>query len=510
MGWLAIAGLIVLPIRQAVATDSTSLPTICTPTAPPASFSLERAGKFGGVGVSYTVIAGETYLKGDDDEPRASIFSTAYVSNDGAPRSNRPVVFLFNGGPGSSSVWLHLGAFGPRRVVVPSDATSVGSGPYELIENTETILDVADLVFIDPVGTGFSRALGRTSAKEYFSLQADARSIAEFISRWLSVHQRSLSPKYVLGESYGTLRAGAVTGELDHRYGIALNGVILISSVTDFSAVKTTPGNEIAYIVNMPSMAAAAWYHNKIPNKPVQLEPFLEAARQFARTDFAQALLQGDRLGAQERASVRKRLSEFTGLPEDYLERVNLRVGYVDFVHELLRAENKVIGFADMRYTATANSGTVPLGDPSSFAITPAFTAAADAYFRSELRIDMGRPYRVDTEIDGWQYAEPETVYVNTASQIGASMQRYPNMRVLLASGYYDWNTTFFGSEYGLAHSGLDPARVVIRHYFAGHMMYLHGPSRTQLLADVREFINAGRPPLQSHRNPNELPIQQK
>jgi carboxypeptidase C (cathepsin A) len=487
--WLAVAGALALMSAQV----SADQPGASAASVAPVSFTRERSGRFGGATVPYTVTAGETLLRGNDGEPKASIFSFSYVRKDVASRTTRPVLFLFNGGPGSASLWLHMGAFGPRRVRVPSDAEAVGAGPYELVDNTETILDIADLVFIDPVGTGFSRVFGSTQEKEYFGLRPDARSIADFITLWLSANNRWRSPKYLLGESYGTLRAGAVTGALD-QHDTALNGVILISAVTDFSAAKTTTGNEIAYIVNMPSMAAAAWYHKKIANRPPDLEAFLEDARRFARTDYALALLQGDHLAPDERARVRARLSAFTGLSEEYLERMNLRVGYLDFVHELLRAEGKVIGFADMRYTATASSAD-PSGDPSSFGVAPAFIAAMKDYLGADLQIDPHRPYRAQANIEEWDYAGPDSVYVNTASEIGVAMRHYPDMRVLLASGYFDWNTTFFGSEYGLSHSGLDPARLVVKHYLAGHMMYVNGPSRTQLLTDVRAFIVSGSEP---------------
>ena len=309
-----------------------------------------RSGTFGGVKVSYTATAKETYLKADDGMPKASIFSTSYVKDGADP--NRPVTFLFNGGPGSGSLWLHMGAFGPKRVAIPSDARDDGAPPYPIADNPESLLDVTDLVFIDPVGTGFSHALGKTEAKDYWGVTADAKSVAQFIRIWLRDNNRWNAPKFLGGESYGTTRSAAVVNELEGNYNdVALNGVILISTILDFGAQAEVEGNEMVYVVALPSMAATAWYHDKVADRPASLEEFVAQARTFAAGDYLAALLKGNALGDTERASVRQRLARFTGLSEAYLDKANLRIFPGRFYKELLRDRGLTVGRLDTRYT---------------------------------------------------------------------------------------------------------------------------------------------------------------
>ena len=282
-----------------------------------------HSGTFGGQRVSYVATAGETFLKDKEGVPRASIFSISYVKEGRDP--NRPVTFLFNGGPGSGSVWLHMGAFGPKRVAIPSDATDDAGPPYPILDNPDSLLDVSDIVFIDPVGTGFSHALGKTDPKDFYGVTKDAESIAEFIRLWLNENGRWNAPKYLGGESYGTTRSAAVVNQLEGTYNdVALNGVILISTVLDFGAGADTPGNEMTHILNLPSMAATALYHGKA--QASSTEAFVEEARRYAMGPYAAALLKGQRISPQERNEVRRELARFTGLSEAYLEQADLRV----------------------------------------------------------------------------------------------------------------------------------------------------------------------------------------
>src|SRR5687768_1282266 len=274
-------------------------------------------GSFGGQRVTYSATASETYLKAEDGTPKASLFSIAYVKEPRDP--GRPVTFLFNGGPGSGSLWLHMGAFGPKRVAIPSDARDDGAPPFLVLDNPDSLLDVADIVFIDPVGTGFSRPLGKTEAKEYWGVTQDAKSVAEFIRIWLGENGRWSSPKFLGGESYGTTRSAAVVNQLEGAFNdVSLNGVILISTILDFGAQSNMPGNEMPYILFLPSMAAAAYHHGKVADPPATIEAFVDEARAFAIGDYAAALLKGQRLQGEARAAVRRRLARFTSLSERF------------------------------------------------------------------------------------------------------------------------------------------------------------------------------------------------
>ncbi|HEX8448247.1 MAG TPA: peptidase S10, partial [Allosphingosinicella sp.] len=293
-----------------------------------------HSGAFGGQRMAYTATASETYLKAADGTPKASLFSVAYVKEPRDPK--RPVAFLFNGGPGSGSLWLHMGAFGPKRVAIPSDARDDGAPPFPILDNPDSLLDVADIVFIDPVGTGFSRPLGKTEGKEYWGVTQDAKSVAEFIRIWLGANGRWNSPKFLGGESYGTTRSAAVVNQLEGAFNdVSLNGIILISTILDFGAQANVPGNEMPYVLYLPSMAAAAFHHGKAPPDAGTLEAFVEEAREFAGGAYASALFKGQRLQGEERAAIRRRLARFTGLSERFLESADLRVTDQRFYKEL-------------------------------------------------------------------------------------------------------------------------------------------------------------------------------
>jgi carboxypeptidase C (cathepsin A) len=452
-----------------------------------------HSGTFGGVKVNYTATTGETYLKDKDGKPTAAIFATSYVKDGDDPR--RPVTFLYNGGPGSGSVWLHMGAFGPKRVHIP-DAKDDGAPPYPVTENADSLLDATDLVFIDPVGTGFSHALGKTDPKTFWGVTADAKSISQFIRLWLNENGRWNAPKFIGGESYGTTRSAALINELEGQYNdVAVNGVILISTILDFGAEAETEGNEMQYVVTLPSMAAVAWYHKHLPSQPPALEPFLDQARAFARGPYITALLKGNQLGAAERADIRKQLAGFTGLSEDYLEKANLRVSPDRFYKELLRDRGATVGRLDARYLGLDydNAGEGPDNDPSFYGIDAAYTAAINSYVRADLGLKMDRDYVTIGSVGPWDWklggSRDGTTYVNVAPYLSKALRENNGMKIFVGQGYYDFATPFFGAEQSLTRPGFPEGRVEFHYYQAGHMMYVRDADLTKLTQDIRGFI---------------------
>jgi carboxypeptidase C (cathepsin A) len=469
--------------------------------AEPRAFVTSHNGRFNGVSIDYTATAGETYLRDKDGEPKASIFSFAYTRNGLDDDQARPVTFVSNGGPGSASLWLHMGTFGPKRISVPSDAAHPGVPPYPILASPETILDVTDLVFVDPVGTGFSRALGAHESKEFWGLNEDAQSVAEFIRTWITDNGRWNSPRFLLGESYGTTRAAAVADILEREMMIALNGIIFISQALDYQGSSPyVRDNIVSHITYLPTMSAAAWYHGKIDPRPANLEEFLVASRTFATDELLPALFTGNRLDDAARARVRDRLAYFTGLSPQYIERANLRIQGFRFAKELLREEGLAIGLLDARYTwdEIDDLEADPAGDAADLAISGAFKTALMTYMHDDLGVDWNRSYLAppDPELSKqWRYRtvpddEPyEPAYINTAHHLASALRINPRLRVLVASGYYDLVTPFFDAEYTLNRHDIRKEQIDYTYYGGGHMMYVNEPSRTQLLEDTRAFI---------------------
>ena len=464
----------------------------------PKSWAREMSGTFGGARVDFTATAGETLLYDKEGDPKAAIFSIAYVADGVDDPAERPVTFLFNGGPGSASLWLHMGAFGPKRVVLPDDARDDGAPPYTLIDNPHAPLDATDIVFIDPVGTGFSKPLGDHEPDEFYGLTEDAAAVGDFIRRWLSENGRWNSPKYVGGESYGTTRTAMVLRELEGRFNdVAFNGAILISTILDFSARVPAPGNEMSTVLYLPTYAATARYHGKVEGEP-DLEAFVAEAREFARSDYITALLQGNRLGDAERARIRSELARFTGLSETYLEQTNLRIEPQRFYKELLRDRGLTVGRLDSRFTGVDYdaAGERPDMDPSFYGIDASYTATVNHYLRDVLGVDFKRQYSVIGGLGGeWNWELPgqrRQAYLNVGQFVGRAMRENSGLRVFNAAGYYDFATPLFGAEYALTRNGVVPERVTFEYYEAGHMMYIHGPSLEKLGSDLRAFIAAG------------------
>ncbi|GAA5143491.1 S10 family peptidase [Thalassotalea piscium] len=462
-------------------------------------FISQHKGRFNGQNIEYTVTAGETYLRDKHGKETASIFTFAYTKKNTKGKT-RPVTFIWNGGPGSASTWLHMGGFGPKRVHVPSDAKFPGNAPYPVLDTAESILDVSDLVFIDPVGTGFSRALGQHKGKEFWGLKEDAKSMASFIRTWITDNGRWNSPRFLLGESYGTTRAAAVAKILEQDLSVSLNGIVFISQALDYQGSSPyVPDNIISHITYLPTMAAAAVYHGKINPKPDNLSTFLAQARDFATDELMPALFKGNTISDATRSHIRDRLVHFTGLSPAYIEKANLRIGGFHFAKELLRDDGIAIGLLDARYTIDeADDLTAKPGYDASRSISSAYNAGLMSYIRSDLGVNWNRTYLApaDDELsDQWSWRTApknkawEPTYVNTTHDLSKALRINPNLKVFVAAGYYDLVTPFFDAEYTLNRHNIKKEQIQYEYYHGGHMMYVHEPTRLDLLNDTRKFI---------------------
>jgi|AntRauMFilla1563_2_1112583.scaffolds.fasta_scaffold02489_2 carboxypeptidase C (cathepsin A) len=451
--------------------------------------------------LNYTAVAGDTELKDSKGKPKASIFSTAYFRSDVKNTSERPLIFVFNGGPGSSSVWLHLGVFGPKIVQIPSDAQAVPAPPYTLKDNALTLLDIADMVFIDPVGTGYSTALGEYEGKDFWGVRQDAEIMSDFVRQFITKYQRWNSPKYLAGESYGTTRAAVMVKELQEGWGsIDLNGVFLISSIVDFQAGDFNTGNDLPFITFLPTYAATAWYHNALPNKEnyADLPTFIEEVRTFAMTEYASALILGQNVSKEAFTNVVDRLHEYTGLSKKYLEQTNLRIDEMLFMKELLRDRGLSVGRLDSRYLGVdaSNVGARFDTDPSSYAIDGAYTAAMQTYLASDLNILRQQRYNIlsGEVFSNWDWLYEGSArsqgYLNTGHFLSRAQRQNPSFRIFIANGYYDLATPFFATEYSFSRSGFDTQRITMKYYESGHMMYIHHPSLKKLADDMRAFLS--------------------
>lgn len=456
--------------------------------------------RLGNETINYTARAGTIVLRDDEGEPRASFFIVSYT-RDGADPAKRPVTFTFNGGPGSSSVWLHMGAFGPKRVVYADDDGHAAKPPYKYVDNEASILDLTDLVFIDPVTTGFSRAIPFSEAKKFHGFEADIESVGNLIRLWTSRNNRWGSPKYLAGESYGTTRAAGLANWL-HDEGYYLNGVILISSILNFATARFDTGNDLPYILFLPTYTATAWYHKRLPAELQQrpLEEALDEARRFANGEYTLALMQGHQLSEQDRRNVVARLARLTGLTPQYLEQTNLRINISRFDKELLRSERRTAGRLDSRFTGIDldAAGDEPEFDPSYAAIFGEYTAVLNDWVRRGLKFETDLPYEILTgKVRPWSYERYQNRYLDVGEMLRGAMTQNPHLRVLVANGYYDLATPFFATEYTFNRMGIDPElrkNVSMTYYPAGHMMYIHRASHRKLREDVVAFLRESAP----------------
>lgn len=451
-----------------------------------------------GTPVVYTAAAGRVLLKETDGRKRASFFFTAYTRNDiEYDPSRRPIIFLYDGGPGSSSVWLHLGGIGPRRAALDDEGFRVPP-PGRLVANQHSILDVADLVFIDPISTGFSRAIPHESAKEFHDFNQDIDSVGEFITSFLSRHGRWASPKFLIGESYGTVRSAGVAGHLLDRHGVYFNGIVLISSILNFQTARFDRGNDLPYVLFLPTYAASAWYHGRLAAnfQQLSLREFLDEVEAFATSEYATALFKGDLLPDEEFADIARRLALYTGLSEEYVSQYDLRIEIMRFCKELLRDEHRTVGRSDSRYKGIDRfkAGDTLESDPSRYARLGVYTAVLNDYIRRDLEYESELPYEIIHYESGqhWGYDNFNNAYVDVSETLRKTMSLNSDMKVMVASGYYDLATPHFASEYTFSHMGLDPEirrNVEMQYYDAGHMMYMHIPSLEKLAGDIRDFI---------------------
>jgi carboxypeptidase C (cathepsin A) len=458
--------------------------------------------KLGSQTIPYKATVGSILLKNDKDENEALIFYTAYTRSDVKDLSQRPIAFLYNGGPGSSSIWLHMGSFGPKRVVtVNADITP--PAPYKIEDNPDCLLDRADLVFIDPVGTGFSKAVGKAQDKDFWGVDNDAKSLAQFVQTYITRNNRWNSPKFLIGESYGTFRNAVLGNRLQETNGIYLNGIVMVSSVFDLGTISFNPGVDTSYILYLPSYAATAWYHKLLKDRPDNLDAFIDEVRQFAKTDYATALLKGDTLSPADKAATAKKLAAYTGLSEDYVLKSNLRVKLFEFMQELQRSRGLTTGRIDARFSGPTYDliASAANYDPQETAITGAFVAAFNMYVREELKFGGDREYHVfanfgDNHWD-WKHETGGDFFPgspNVMRDLANALIVNPKLQVELEDGYYDLATPFFEAEYATEHLGL-PANlqknIHHKYYSAGHMMYLRPEDLNNLKSNVAAFIDS-------------------
>lgn len=449
----------------------------------------------GGRTIAYTATAGTLILKDKKGQPAVSEFYVAYTE-DGADSSHRPVTFLYNGGPGAATVFLHMGAFGPRRIVF-GDVKPSGGAPYSLVDNQQSLLDQSDLVFIDAPGTGYSRLLPKTDPKEFFGVDQDRDAFGQFIHRYVTLNNRWNSPKFLLGESYGTPRSAVLVDYMQNHYNMSFNGVTLLSCAIDFDTLIPGPGNDLAYETLLPTEAAVAWYHDKSAQKPA-LSSVVNDARAYAFGPYAEALMQGTRLPQEQRAQVAARVAQLTHLSQNYVELANLRVDPSRFEKELMRQSGENVGRLDARYTGYDLDvlGDSQDYDPSDSQTSGAFQGAFESYARNELQWVSDEEYR---QINGeanrtWDWRRDETfpwLAPTTSPDIREAMTTNPRLRVFVGAGYFDLATPFAGAEWTFSHLGLPnelQSHITFGYYDSGHMVYLHEPALVKFHSDLVRF----------------------
>ena len=464
------------------------------------TYVTEHEARVGGKKIAYTVTAGTMLMRNDKDEPQALIGYTAYVSK-GTNKGERPIMFAYNGGPGSASIWLHMGILGPQRAVV-TDAGFSNNGPYRRVNNEYSIIDETDLVMIDPVGTGFAKAVGEAKGEDFWGVDQDIKSISEFIVQYLTENGRWASPKYILGESYGGMRSGGVAYYLLNNHFVALDGVVLVSPFMEFTAGFSGMGIDLPHVIFLPTLAATARYHGALDPSPPDLEAFLAEVAEFALNEYAPALLKGDKLGDAERRAVLAGLSRYTGLSEDYWDRANLRINEGRFTKELMRTAGTTVGRVDSRFAGHMINriGESAVYDPMLTAIGPGYLAAFMDYYQNELKVEDIGNYTVFGNIFmkwDWSHRQPDLQgfklpFPDTSVDLAYAMRQNPSMRVLVQQGYYDLATPHLATEYFIDHLDVpDELKENIEYatYEAGHMMYIHEPSMVKFKEDLARFI---------------------
>ena len=453
--------------------------------------------RLGGRDIRYTATAGTLPIRLDDGKVAARMFFVAYTK-DGDDAKIRPVAFLYNGGPGSASIWLHMGSFAPRRAAM-ADEGFQPAPPFQLVDNEHSLIDVSDIVFVDAISTGYSRVMPGVDNTQFHGQDGDIRAFGEFIAEYLKAYDRWRSPKFLIGESYGTIRSAGLAGELQTRHGIELNGIVLLSALLTYQTLSPAPNNDIAWAVQIQTFAATAWYHKKLPadlqQKP--LKQIVDEARSFALGEYMAALARGNTLTDAERTAMAGKLARFSGLSPQFILAANLRVDSARFRKELLRDRRLVVGRLDGRYTAldADAAGERQEFDPSNTALAGPYVATFHDYLKNTLKWESSLHYPTSGNVRPWTYVQNR--YMDTTDVLRQSMAKNPYLKVLVLCGYYDMATYVGGAEFNLTHMAYDRQitdRVSFAYYEGGHMMYTRPSEHAALKRDVAAFIQAAVP----------------
>lgn len=451
--------------------------------------------------IAYTARTGTMILREEEDEkglkPMASIFFISYTK-DGEEPESRPITFAYNGGPGSSSVWLHMGVYGPYRCISEENEKPVAP-PYKLVENQYSLLDKTDFVFIDPVSTGYSRAVEGEKASQFHGIKKDIESVGEFIRMYTSKYKRWSSPKFLSGESYGTTRSAGLSGYLQDNYGMYLNGIVLVSSILNFQTAYFVTGNDLPFILFLPTYTATSWYHKQLSKELLdkELPDLLKEVEDFALNEYTLAMMKGDALSDNEKEEINKKLVYYTGLSSEYIDGTDLRINIHKYVKELLRSSKRTVGRLDSRFIGIDrdSTGMNYEYDPSMAAIQGPYTATFNDYVRRKLNYENKLPYAILAGLYmNWDYKEYQNRFVEVGETLRSAMSKNQNLKVHIANGYFDFATPYFATEYTFSHLGLDPSlkkNISMSYYEAGHMMYLHEPSLKKLREEVIKFIDS-------------------
>jgi carboxypeptidase C (cathepsin A) len=491
---------LILTLCPAVVTAESAEPAEAATVPEAQVWTSSHELKVGDRKVSYTATAGTMLMTDAEDKPQALFGYTAYVAKGSNP-STRPLMFAYNGGPGSASIWLHMGVLGPQRAVA-ADGGFGPNGPFRRVANEYSIIDEVDLVMIDPVGTGFSRTVGEGKGEDFWGVDQDIRSVSDFIVKYVTDNGRWASPKYVLGESYGGMRTGGVAWRLLSEHKLALNGVILVSPFMEMATGFAGLGIDLPHVMFLPTFAATAWYHKALAEQPEDFEAFIAEVEKFAYQEYAPALLLGSRLDAAQRRSVIAKLARYTGLSEDYWDKADLRITEGQFTQELLRDRGETVGRVDSRFKGDSIDllAEQAFYDPMTTAIGPPFLAAFMDYYRSDLGVETDREYVVSGELWqkwDWQHAQPDhggfkLPFPNTLVDLSLAMKQNPTMKVLVQQGYFDLATPHLATKYYIDQLQVPPhlrENVRLELYQAGHMMYIHEPSMARFKQDLAGFI---------------------